>query len=337
MLITNLAIFAIACIVLSRAGLLLVKALSNLSVLLKIREFTLTFIIMSIATSLPDLSIAITSATQGIPELALGAVIGANILDMTLVVGMAIILTGGLDLSKRKEIIKNAFWLLPIAVLPIILFFIGGELSKLDGIILIAVFFIYIYCIFREGRSLQDEAIRKDDIQEVKDERREEKKEKIEEKKERKLFKKRDGVFGKIFNVFEFMKDWLLLGIAIILLVLSANYAVQYARLLSIDLGFPELLIGLIILAFGATLPELVFEITAALKKRQGLLLADPMGSVVVNSTLVLGLVSVIHPIKAPFILFLTSALFMLFVLFMFAVFVATDRKLTVKEGIVLL
>ncbi len=325
MLLFDLVIFLLFCLIMAKAGTLIVSALSNAAALLRMREFTLAFVVMAISTSLPDLAVGITAALQGSPEIILGAVIGANIIDISLVVGIAVILSRGINLEKREEVLRNSMWLMPIAALPVVLFFIGSRLSRTDGIILIIVFFAYMYFLFREGRHLHDDVIRKDDLRQ-----------KLEEK--RKETKKSKGkISARLMYVYFFMKDWVILAVSIVALVLSASYAVKYARILSIDLNFPEILIGFFILALGNTLPELVFEISAVLKNRRGLLLGDPMGSIVINSTLVLGIVSLIHPIEAPFILFMSGAIFMLLLIFVFAIFVETEQKLTVREGIILL
>ena len=343
MLALDFLIFIVSCLVLAKSGTMIVEALINLSRLLRIKEFILAFVLVAFSTSLPDLSVGITSALQGHPEIYLGALIGANILDISLVVGISVVLAKGIQLKKRGEILKNSLWLLPVAALPVILFIIGGQLSRIDGVILLAVFCVYVYNLYREGRHLDDAVIRKDDLKTLKEEEREERKEeKKDKKKDKKEERKLNHLANKNFiektkSIFFFMKDWLFLGVAVTLLVLSANYAVKYAQAISLDLGFPELLIGMFVLSFGTTLPELTFEITAVLKNRRGLLLADPMGSIIINSTLVIGIVSLIHPIKAPFALFLVGAVFMLALIFVFTLFVATEEKLSIKEGIALI
>lgn len=326
MLLLDLAIFLLFCLIMAKSGTLIVSTLSNVATLLRIREFTLAFVVMAISTSLPDLAVGITAALQGSPEIILGAVIGANIIDISLVIGIAVILSRGINLEKREEVLRNAMWLIPIASLPVVLFFIGNKLSRTDGIMLILVFLAYMYFLIKEGRHLHDDVIRKDDLRQKLEEKR----------KEAKRGNKRN-ISVRLKYVYFFMKDWMILAAAIVALVVSASYAVKYARILSIDLNLPEILIGFFILALGNTLPELVFEISAVLKNRRGLLLGDPMGSIVINSTLVLGVVSLIHPIEAPFILFMSGAIFMLLLIFVFAIFVETEKKLTVKEGIILL
>ena len=99
----------------------------------------------------------------------------------------------------------------------------------------------------------------------------------------------------------------------------------------------PSILIGLFMVSIGTTLPELTFEVKAVLAKHRYMALGDLLGSVVANSTLVLGVTALIHPITADFLLFITSASFMVVVAFLFMTFVESEKKITLQEGIALI
>jgi len=99
----------------------------------------------------------------------------------------------------------------------------------------------------------------------------------------------------------------------------------------------PSILIGLFMISIGTTLPELTFESRAVLSKHRYMALGDLIGSVVVNSTLVLGVTSIIQPIVADFLLFLSSASFMIVISFLFMTFVESEKKITIQEGLALI
>ena len=299
MLIVNLLIFALACIVLVTSGTLLVKTLTKIAAFLKLSEFVVGFIIMAFATSLPELFVGITSALAKNPALSLGNIIGANIIDLTLVVGIVILIGRGIKIESRKTK-TDALYMVFIAALPMVLMLIGSSLSRLDGVILLIAFALYARRIL----------------------------------KQRRLFKKEveDGIKRP-----EIIITTVLFIFSLALLFLSARFVVEYATLLSVDLALPPIIVGLFIISIGTTLPELTFGIRAVLAGHSQMALGDLIGAVVVNSTFVLGIVSIICPITANMLLFSVSAIFMVVVAFLFATFVESGNKLYIKEGISLI
>lgn len=311
MLVINLALFVLACIVLVQSNSFLVKSLAKISYFLKLNEFTIGFIIMSLATSLPELFVGIMSALSGTPEFAIGNVIGSNILDLTLVIGIAALLAKNINIES-KIIRKDMIYMLLIAVLPVILLMdhhlwwkfglfpnmIQG-LSRMDGIILLGVYAYYIYTLVQQEARFS----------------------RIVDKTSRK----------------EAIKFMLLFLVSITLLLISAHFVVDYAKLLSIDLAISPLLVGLFIISFGTSLPELIFETKAVLSKHQSMAIGDLVGSVITNSALVLGVTAVIAPIAVNSVIYLTSTLFMLFSAFIFFTFAESGNKITWTEGIALL
>ncbi|MBL7055145.1 sodium:calcium antiporter [Candidatus Woesearchaeota archaeon] len=298
MLTFDILIFLLSCIVLVFSGSWLVKSLSKIAYFLNMSEFVIGFIIMAFSTSIPELFVGITSAMAKNSALALGTVIGSNIADLTIVIGIAVILAKGIKI-KSKKIQKDALYMVFIVALPIGLMLIGNELSRLDGIILLVVFLIYVYHLIKERKEFKKE---------------------VEE---------RINHWDIVLNVVIFI-------LSLILLFFSAKFVVDYATTISLKLLLPPILVGLFIIAIGTSLPELIFNLQAVIKKHPEMALGDTIGSVVMNSTLVLGVTAVIYPITANFLLFFSSALLMLIIAFIFATFVESGKKLYVKEGIAL-
>lgn len=298
-LVFDLSIFILSCAVLVFAGGLLVRSLSKLASFLRMSEFILAFLLMAISTSIPELFVGFSAAMQGTPALALGTVIGSNIANLTLVGGIAALLGKGLKI-KSKSIRKDAFWMVGITILPIALMAIGKELSRIDAVILLGVLIFYI-------RRLV-----------------------MRRKQYRVKFKEKVSRFGVVGYSIVFAGS-------LVLLYFTSRYVVYSGSALAFDLNMPAIFIGLFFIAIGTSLPELVFQSRAALQGRSEMALGDLIGSVIINSTLVLGIVALITPITANLFLFLTSSFFMIIVCFLFAVFLESGKGITWKEGLVLL
>jgi len=254
---------------------------------------------MAFSTSIPELFVGITAALAKNSALALGTVIGSNIVDLTIVIGIAVILARGIKIESKK-IQRDALYMVFIAALPIGLMLLGNKLSRLDGIILVCAFLFYMYHLIKERKGFKRE---------------------VEE---------RIKHWEIVLNVVIFI-------LSLVLLFLSAKFVVDYATKISLELLLPPILVGLFIIAIGTSLPELVFNIQAVMKKHPEMALGDTIGSVVINSTLVLGVTAVIYPITADFLLFFSSAFLMLIIAFIFATFVESGKRLYLKEGIALL
>ncbi len=299
MLIANLILFLIACLVLVVSGTLLVKSLTKLATYLRISEFIIGFMIMAFATSIPELFVGINAALAKKTSLALGMVIGSNIADLTLVIGIAILLKGGISIESKKTKV-DALYMFIIATLPFALMWIGRSISKIDGIILICAFLVYARKLYRE----------------------------------RKVFTKE---FKNHYKRLEPILNTILFIASLALLFLASKFVIHYADLLSIDFALPPIIMGLFLIAIGTSLPELVFEAKAVMMGHTEMALGDLIGSVIVNSTLVLGVTALIYPITANLLLFFTSGLFMLLAAFLFATFVESGDRLYIKEGISLI
>ncbi|MBU1178573.1 sodium:calcium antiporter [Patescibacteria group bacterium] len=298
MIISSIVFFLVACIVLVVSATLTIKALIKIAAYLRLSDFVVGFIIMALATSIPELFVGVTSAMNKVPSLSLGDVIGSNIVDITLVIGLVAILARGIQI-KGKIVIRDTYFAVGVAILPILLM-LDRYLSRTDGLVLLLAFFLYALRLWRQ----------------------------------RKRFKKISNHVARK----EFFKSVFLFVVGVVLLVASAKIIVDLGSNLAIEFGVPLILIGVAFLAIGTSLPELVFEVKAVLAKREGMALGDLLGSVVTNSALVLGLVGLIYPITiADFSLFIVAAAFLVVVLVLFTFLLRTKDRLSWKEGIILI
>ncbi len=311
MLVVNLIFFIIACLVLVQSNNYLIKSLAKISYFLKLTEFTIGFILVAIGTSLPEMFVGVMSALEGVPSFSVGNVIGSNILDLTLVIGVAALLAKNINIES-KIVRRDVIYMLVMTLLPVILLIdhyfwhmlglfpnmISG-LSRLDGFILLSAFVYYLYVLIKQEPKFS----------------------KVGEHTSRK----------------DAIKNMIIFLASLVLLLVSAHFVVEYAKLLSIDLDLSPVLIGIFIISLGTSLPELVFETKAVLTGHQSMAIGDLIGSVISNSTVVLGITAIIMPISVNPAIYFSSTLFMLFSAFIFFTLAESDNKISWTEGVSLL
>jgi len=295
MVLVNLSFFIFFGLLLIISGIFLVKSLSKIARLLGISEFSAAFFIMAFASSVPELFVGISSAFAGNPGLSLGNILGANILDLTLVSGIIIFSAKKIKI-KSKRIGSDAYLMILGVILVIVLFLIGQELSRIDGAILLGFFLINFYNIFKQRKNSQDRSMSGND---------------------------------KFYWVLIFV-------LSLFVLFVASYFVVEYASDLAIELGFSEIILGLFLISIATTLPELVFGLSATGLEHKMMAIGDQFGSVFINSTLILGVVALIHPIKVEFTPFLISAIFMFISAYVFVNFIKRGGDLGRKEGVAL-
>lgn len=273
--------------------------------------FAISAVILAIGTSLPELFLGVTSALEGSPNITLGVVLGSNIANVSLMTGLAALIAG--TVHVKGGFIKRDIWIaLGAGIMPILLV-IDGELTRVDGFILLAAYGAYASSFFRM-RFLRIA--------------KEQRKEGVVYRFLQRFYNvgaARRGELGRLF-----------VGIA--LLLFSADMIVRISEALAVEAGVPIFVIGLVLLAAGTSLPELAFSIRSLGRKNSSMFFGNILGSTIANSTLVLGVVAVIHPIKifaANQYLVAVAAFVIIFLTFWY--FIKSKRRLERWEAGVLL
>lgn len=299
-----LVVFIISFLVLARSSTLLVNSLTSLARILKMSEYTIAFLLMSAATSISELFIGISSAAENVPNLSLGDIFGANLLNISLVVGTAAFLARGLRVESK--ILRRDFWF--IFFLGLIPFLLGmdGVISRVDGITLIIGFFAFI------GRAISD----------------------------REHFSKiyNDYPLTGTSAAKEKLRQGVWFSIGMLMLIASSVTLVWAARSLALAFSFKLLSFGIVFVALGSTLPELAFGIRAAISKHGSMTVGNALGSIAFNSAFVVGIVSIIHPIfiEDPRTLMDTMIAFIVMFL-IFNIFGYTREYISRKEAVILI
>ncbi len=287
----------IASFILIKSAQWVIKALTYLAQYFHIPEFVVAFILAGIATSLPELFVGISAAINKTPILSLSNLLGSNIANLTLILGISIVLTKGIN-TETKASQKNIIYTFLILIYPILLA-MDGNISRIDGFALLIIFILYNLILFYQSKNFSK---------------------KFEGAKKKYLIK----------NIFLFI-------LGIILLLACSEIIVRSSNLLASELKIPLFLVGLFLVAIGTSLPELVFNIKAANNQHKDMILGNILGSLVVNSTAILGITAIIYPIIIKDTSLLAgSAVFLVISYLIFIIFSKTKKRISWQEGFIL-
>ncbi len=264
----------------------------------RISEAAVGFVLVSVATSLPEFMVAIFSSSAGQGALSVGNVMGANITNLTVVLGISALVRP--LIVKRKDLMEILQILLITSIIPLILIY-TGNLDKFGGLLLLLIFAAYVYYISKKKVPMDTNG------------------EKI------KISRK------------QAMRAFLLFSASIAGLLLASSFVVNSALSISAATGMAETFIGATIVSLGTTLPELTVNLEAVRRRRYSLALGNAIGSPMTNITLVLGTVGILNPVSLNMSIFLTIMLFVLAANILVMYFMSTQNKITKKEGFILL
>jgi cation:H+ antiporter len=264
--------------------------------------FVLSAILLALATSFPELFVGITSALEKTPNLSLGIVLGSNIANLSLMSGLAAIITGRVfvhgDFLKRDIAIAFVAGIIPI------LLSLDGRLSRVDGLILLCVYLAYATSFFKV-RFIE-----------------------IAKRHESESFVHR---FFRVINHIDVdrTKETGRLFVGIALLLASADFVVLVSKQLAVAINIPVYVIGLIIVAIGTSLPELAFSLRSLKDKEPKMFFGNILGSTIVNSSLIVGTTVLINPITQISIKdYVNSAIFFVVIALTFWYFVRSKFRL---------
>jgi len=303
MIFVYLFIFVVACYVLVRSGTTLVQVMTSLSRYFRVTEYVFSFILMAFATTLPELFVGITAGFRNLSVISLGNVIGSNLINLSFILGIIAVVSGGLKIESR--IAKKDTWIsFFIILLPMFLLF-DKKISRGEGFLLLLVFGWHVYYLL----------------------------------KSKEVFQRRvHHIKNEITHSGKFFLNILYFVFAAAFLILSALAIVESAKMIAVELYIPLSLISLILIAFGTSLPELVFGMRSAIVKHEGLCLGNLFGAAVVNSTFILGITAIINPIQVEdFRTILIGGIFMIVAVLFANIFIGTKNKLSRKEGLILI
>lgn len=296
-MILNLLFLLIGGLCLWKGADWLVDSASAIARKLGISELVIGLTIVAMGTSLPEFLVTFTAAVKGLTAISLANVVGSNIFNLGIILGVMAILS---PVASDRALIRRDAPILLGTVSLIWYLASDGELSHLDGALLCAIFFAYLFWIMLRSRNSLGDIYASDD------------------------------------EPHATWKDYLLLPLGIIAVSAGSQLMVEGAAGFARALGVSEWLIGLTIVAAGTSLPELVTCLAASLKGRNDMLLGNLIGSDFFNFAGVLGLTSLVRSLDVDTTTLpsvgLAAGSIALVLLFM-----ATGGKVGKREGFLLI
>lgn len=242
-------------------GEFLVRSSVGLSLKLNLSRMIIGLTVVSFATSAPELLVSIQSALDGLSGLALGNVIGSNIANIALVLGATALIA---PLAIDKDFFKfNWPWMMAFSILLYVLLLTGNNLVRWEGAVLLGAIIVFLVLLIRRARKNPEAVDVEEELQE-----------------------------SKWWKIIMFL---VLGGIA---LWQGSELLVQGAVEIAANLGIPESIIAVSMVAIGTSVPELAASIIAALKKEKAISLGNLIGSNIFNIGSVLGITAMIQPIQ---------------------------------------
>ncbi len=297
----NLLYIVIGLALLVMGGNWLLKGAVGLSLRLSIPKIVIGMTIVSLATSAPEMIVSIRSALDGFPDLALGNVVGSNIANLGLVLGITLLL-GSIDV--RKSFYTTDWPMMMLATCTFMGFiYFDGELRQYEGIIMVTALFFFLVYLLRFQKPAVEEEVKMADV------------------------------------LLPMHKTALFLGLGGLALWGGSELLIDGAIGMASNYGVSERVIGITVVSVGTSIPELAASVIAMLKKEKAISLGNLVGSNIFNLLAVLGITSIITPIKVVDQGLLTNDIFWMFgisLLILPLVFLPTGRRLGWRDGIVL-
>ena len=292
----QLILLIVGFILLIKGSDFFVDGSSNIASILKIPTLIVGLTIVAFGTSAPEAAVSITSSLSGNNALAVSNVIGSNLFNMMLIIGLCALLR---ELKIGRDVLnKNLPFLVVITAILSGFIIIGWSISRVEGIILFLLIIGYVSYLVYSAKNTKEAQI---------------------------VEKPKMGLLRSIIYIIGGMAG----------IIIGADFVVDSASYIAIAFGMSETLVGLTIVAIGTSLPELVTSLTALKKEENQLIIGNVIGSNIFNILFVLGASSIISPITINPNMIVDIAL-MLGVTILFFIFGKTQDKYDKKEGFIL-
>ena len=232
-----------------------------------ISEYIIGATLIAFGTSLPEMAASISATLHNKAELAVSNIIGSNIINITLVIGTVLLISKKVK-PHRDFFAKDSSW----ALFPVLIFVIialDGTINMLSGIALLFLMFGYILFLLNHSEHTSELSI-DEDLEEIK----------------------------KNFNP---LKTVVLLIAGFITVVYAADFTISSASNIAKSFGVSEWIIGVVLVAFGTSLPELIVSIMAARANKADMAIGNVIGSNMANISVALGSAAIASPIKLDF------------------------------------
>lgn len=269
----------------------------GLATKLGISQIVIGLTIVAIGTSMPEFFVSIVSAIKGTPDLAVGNIVGSNIFNVLLIVGVAATVA---PIAIQRATVRRDIPIAIVASIMLTFMMLDNYISRIDALILFAAFIAFIWITLRNSKNDANE---------------------------------KDASTEKVIPTW---KSVLFIIFGLVGLVLGSNIFVDNASSLAHGWGISDAVIGLTIVAGGTSLPELATSAVAARKGDSGIAIGNVLGSNVFNILMILGLTGIISPMHIQNITYIDMAV-MVISMALFWLFSFTKLRVERWEGCVLI
>lgn len=269
---------------------------------MKMPQIVIGLTIVAMGTSMPEFCVSLVSALKGTTDLAVGNIVGSNIFNTLLIVGVSAWVA---PMTILKSTVRKDIPFALFASVILLVMCLDGNISRLDAGILFVLFLVFMYVTLKGAKTKDDDTAAKTDS--------------IEDNK------KPMAAWLSIV--------WIIVGLAC--LIGGSNLFVEGATKVAEHIGVSEAVIGLTIVAGGTSLPELATSVVSARKGNSGIAIGNVLGSNVFNILAILGVTGVITPMHLQGITMLDLSM-MVFSTLLVWLFSFTKYKIARWEGIVL-
>lgn len=269
---------------------------------MKMPQIVIGLTIVAMGTSMPEFCVSLVSALKGTTDLAVGNIVGSNIFNTLLIVGVSAWVA---PMTILKSTVRKDIPFALFASVVLLIMCLDGNISRLDAGILFVLFLVFMYVTLKGAKTKEDDTTAKTDS--------------IEDNKK--------PMTAWLSIV------WIIVGLAC--LIGGSNLFVEGATKVAEHIGVSEAVIGLTIVAGGTSLPELATSVVSARKGNSGIAIGNVLGSNVFNILAILGVTGVITPMHLQGITMLDLSM-MVFSTLLVWLFSFTKYKIARWEGIVL-
>ncbi|MFP3943492.1 MAG: calcium/sodium antiporter [Alphaproteobacteria bacterium] len=262
-------------ILLAAGGDILVRGAVRLAEFFRVSRLVTGLVLVGFGTSLPEMATSVDAALKGSPGIAVGNVVGSNIANILLILGIAAIL---MPLRCDRRAFRRDGPMLAGATAAVMAVALGGEIGRLAGALFLAALALYVTAVYRIERRLHDASAR---------------------------LHEGEATLMDVpqLPIPERIRPWPGAGMALAglgLIIWGADLMVSGSVELARALGVSETVIGLSIVAVGTSLPELATSVIAVVKREADIAVGNVMGSNIFNLLGILGVTALVRPIAVP-------------------------------------
>lgn len=307
----SFALIFVAIFVMIQAGKFVVRSLSVIARFLRLSEYVISFALIALATSLPELSVGINSAILGIPELSFGDIMGTNIVNFSLILGSVAIVGRNIELRDYAHFKSNRVFQMLAVLAPLILM-LDGTLSRVDGVILIVIFAWTLIRLFDIDDKILGRKVLRPHLHKY--------------------------AHDHVTTQKDFLKHLFLLLVSASFLLVSTLLLVHVVEEISETIHMSGALIGVLVISICTSLPDFIVGLRSVRAQKGGVALGDVLGAATINSTLTLGVVALISPFSLENLAIVWVGIFFtLLSLLLIFYFLKSKHSISRNEGYILL